>query len=67
MNKLKIRDKSGRFVSQHCPDPNCSGELVYEDDKWFGPQLVCDGLTHDTDTGPLRACEYSIDTLKQKV
>lgn len=46
------RSRNGRFVRITCTDPNCDGELKPDrDDEWR-----CNGLTHDTDVGPLYAC-----------
>jgi hypothetical protein len=52
------RDDRGRFLPIFCDDPNCDGSL--ELDKEFGSwSWICNGLTHDTDEGPLRACNRS--------
>jgi hypothetical protein len=58
------RGKDGRFHLIHCDDLNCDGvlQLDYE----FGtPRWICNGLTYDTDTGPLRACDRSYETLER--
>jgi hypothetical protein len=56
------REPNGRLLSAKCPDPNCSGTL--QEDTFFGrPVWTCDGLTHDTDDGPLRACSRMEDRL----
>ena len=54
------RDAAGRFLSRDCPDRNCGGRMQTERDGWWR----CDGLTHDTDTGPLRACNETIPPLR---
>lgn len=60
LQQAKPRDRVGRFLPVSCNDPNCDGRLVL--DMQFGrPQWICDGLTHDTDTGPLRPCERSFE------
>lgn len=51
------RDKAGRFLPSLCQDPNCEGVLVRDVDRFGRPIWRCDGLTHDRDDGPLRACE----------
>jgi hypothetical protein len=56
-----LRRPNGQFMSHLCPDPNCGGELVVErEEAWRGgpTDLIarCDGLTHETDDGPLIAC-----------
>lgn len=61
MESLKIaltppRDDHGRFLSRACPDPNCGGTFQPDRCGWWR----CDGLTHDTDTGPLYACPREI-------
>jgi len=55
-----IRAAGGRFVSRRCPDPNCGGYLQVESDGW----LRCDGLTHDTEDGPLRECFHTVEGLR---
>lgn len=52
------RDDKGRFLPMQCSDPNCCGTLML-DSSFGGPIWQCDGLTHDTDTGPLRPCGRS--------
>lgn len=53
---------NGRVLRTLCDDPNCDG--VLQPDVMYGrPVWTCDGLTHDTDTGPLRACDRSFDRL----
>lgn len=59
----KPRNESGRFVSPRCDDPNCDGSLTYQperDGRFETDYWLCDGLTHDTDNGPLRACARSV-------
>ena len=58
------RGEFGQFISRKCPDPNCSGKLVYSEPfvsygYRYGGFWYCDGLTYDTETGPLRACRYT--------
>lgn len=52
------RDDKGRFLPVICTDPNCGGVLML-DSSFGSPIWQCDGLTHDTDAGPLRPCERS--------
>jgi hypothetical protein len=65
---MQPRDEKGRLVAVLCPDPNCSGSLVYEPDHWrsrFGlpPQhrWICDGLTHERDDDDLIPCPRAVD------
>ncbi len=69
------RDAHGRFVPIACPDPNCSGVLVFEPlfdgvhAHGFGAARRqkgvwrCDGLTYDNGNAEasLDACGYQID------
>lgn len=56
--KLTPRDEQGRFLPIFCDNPNCDGELQL--DSFFGRAIwSCNGLTHETDTGPLIACNRS--------
>lgn len=62
---MQPRDEQGRLASTKCPDPNCGGALVHEvipENPWTPAQHSwrCDGLTHDTDDGPLRACDHIV-------
>ena len=54
------RDEHGRFTRSVCPDPHCSGKLVWQDP---GPAdrrgYFCDGLTdHGDDRADLVPCDY---------
>lgn len=60
LQESKPRDRTGRFLPVLCNDPNCDGKLVL-DIQYGHPHWICDGLTHDTDTGPLRPCNRSYD------
>ena len=51
---MKPFDERGRFVSTACPDENCDGQLIREDNYWR-----CSGLTYRDETGPLFACQSS--------
>jgi fructose-1,6-bisphosphatase len=56
------RDTNGRFLPRLCNDPNCDGSLVLDSYVSLGvvyPVWRCDGLTHQTDDGPLEACGRS--------
>jgi hypothetical protein len=50
--------ETGRFLSPNCDDPNCGGRLVAttQPAPFHEPIWACDGLTHETDRGPLVAC-----------
>jgi hypothetical protein len=50
---LVPRNSRGHFISPICPDPNCDGRMLPEDDGWWR----CDGLTHQGHHDPLYACE----------
>jgi hypothetical protein len=52
-------DDRGLFVSKACPDPNCDGHLVIEEDRVYGQVWRCNGLTHEGPDGPLVACNHS--------
>lgn len=54
------RDPQGRFLRSLCDDPNCNG-VLQPDVAYRRPIWACDGLTHDTDDGPLRACDRTFD------
>jgi hypothetical protein len=56
------RGKDGRFLLIQCSDPNCDG-ILQLDYEYGRPSWICNGLTHDTDDGPLRACDRSYDAL----
>jgi hypothetical protein len=45
--------------SKACPDPNCDGHLVIEEDRVYGQVWRCNGLTHEGPDGPLVACNHS--------
>ena len=49
-------DDRGRFVSRRCPDENCGGVLQVDREEHGHRTWRCDGLTHETDEGPLLAC-----------
>lgn len=59
------RGRDGRYVPTLCTDPNCGGALqlaVHE--SWDGRKDAwweCDGLTHETDGGPLEVCARAIE------
>ena len=53
------RDVRGRLISRRCPDPNCGGTLRAEADD-CGTWWRCDGLTYETETGPLTACNHAV-------
>ena len=59
---LTPRDDLGRFVSRACTDPNCSGLLILMDRPigHDGCEWVCNGLSHDSPEGPLRACKRTV-------
>ncbi len=60
----KPRNEKGRFLPVLCDDPNCGGALQL--DSFFGrPVWSCDGLTHETDDGPLIACPRSYPALAE--
>lgn len=59
-NVTTPRTPDGRFLRRECDDPNCDGVLCPER-SYGSPIWACNGLTHDTDTGPLRACDRSFE------
>jgi len=64
MTQLTITPRlpNGRVLRSLCNDPNCNGSL--QADTFYGrPVWTCDGLTHDTDDGPLRACDRWFERL----
>lgn len=52
------RGEDGRFLPIFCTDPRCDGVLML-DNEYGHHHWICNGLTHDTDVGPLRACSRS--------
>lgn len=55
---IKPRGEDGRFLPIFCNDPNCDGSLEL-DNEFNHARWICNGLTHDTNEGPLRACNRS--------
>jgi len=56
------RKSNGQFASRYCPNPLCSGELVYEP-TWPGakPEWHCQGLVDpEDDNKPLLACGFEL-------
>ncbi len=51
--------ETGQFLSRWCDDPNCGGSLVAttQPAPFHEPVWACDGLTYETDRGPLVSCE----------
>lgn len=48
------RDECGHFISRACPDPDCDGELVREDARYWR----CNGLV-GRGAKPLEECTYA--------
>lgn len=60
--QLSPRLPNGRFIRVICDDPNCDGTLQ-PDVSYRRSIWACDGLTHDTPDGTLRACGRTFDRL----
>jgi hypothetical protein len=54
------RGKDGRFLQTLCDDPNCDGMLKL-DIRYGRPVWQCGGLTRETRSGPLIACNRSYE------